>query len=135
MIPALIHAPGERYVLAHRVPFLQAGTSTVTGCRLPIGPDWQGLPPDLTTPICTGCSAAPAEAPPEPEESAPTVPVPVVPVLSEQEEARPEEEDAPEPVEPVSVRHEPAQPQRKEKPAPYKATVWRLLSHLLRGHH
>ncbi|MGI5286606.1 hypothetical protein ACQEVF_25160 [Nonomuraea polychroma] len=54
----LVYAPGERYVLAHRLPAPPASVEHNTGYGLAVGDGWQTLPAELTTPICAGCTAA-----------------------------------------------------------------------------
>lgn len=54
----LVYAPGERYVVAHRLPHAPAPVRHITGCGLVVGDGWQTLPPELSTPICAGCTAA-----------------------------------------------------------------------------
>lgn len=58
MIPKLITAPGEEYLLAHRAT---KAANDRTKCGQLVTADWVGLPIGLMTPICPGCD--PGEAP------------------------------------------------------------------------
>jgi len=127
----LIYAPGERYVVAHRPQNTPTGLSQdSTGCGLPVSDGWQILPPELSTPICAGCTAAlrspSREATPAPQP--PQAPVAQSP-LTEAPSAAPESlQPAPRP-----TPEEPPEPAPKEPPHDTWARIRRFVTDFTRS--
>jgi hypothetical protein len=135
-VRGLIHAPGERYVVAHRPRSTPSGLSqSSTGCDLAIGDGWEILPPELSTPICVQCTDSlrgpSQEATPAPEPAAAsTAPSPstVAPTTAQEPPQPPPDPAAEEPPQLPDAPQEPLQAAPKE---PTSRETWARIRRFL----
>ncbi len=132
MIPTLIHAPGQRWAIAHRLHLGALHTDPDTGttheqtlCGQPVGDGWQVLPAEITTPVCRVCDTlAAGKAPGAPQEP---------PRATQAPNPTPDPPPPPPPHEP----HRPPQPRVRVRETArgvgFGITVWQLLGELLGG--